>query len=155
MATMVHLIKWHLQESLISVLVGIILRQAAGLGSWNNGSKMFDGLEMGALQALEDTIFLTDDHLGAWDAGFSDYLMRQLSGDPVDWPIRYEGLVPNCENVEWESGNCGDHRTLTHLPVYGRPYPMPALPQPHKSTVHEKGLEALGWRKAENIVKNW
>ena len=35
---------------------------------------------------------------------------------------------------------------MTHLPAYAKPYPMPALPLPRKSAVHQRGLDALGWR---------
>ena len=64
----------------------------------------------------------------------------------ADWPITYEDMAPYYEKVEWEIGICGDHRTMTHLPAYDRPYPMPALPLPHKSGIHKRGLESLGWQ---------
>ena len=51
---------------------------------------------------------------------------------------------PWYEKVEWEIGICGDHRTMTHLPAYDKPYPMPALPLPHKSGHTQARLGATG-----------
>ncbi len=87
----------------------------------------------------------------AWRYMPQDFRMASEYGAPdgsslADWPIAYEDLEPYYEKVEWEIGICGDHRTMTHLPAYDKPYPMPALPLPHKSGIHQRGLEALGWR---------
>ena len=87
----------------------------------------------------------------AWRFMPQDFRMASEYGVPAgsslaDWPIRYEDLEPFYEKVEWEIGICGDHRTMTHLPAYDRPYPMPALPLPHKSGVHQRGLQTLGWQ---------
>ena len=87
----------------------------------------------------------------AWRYMPQDFRMASEYGVPAgsslaDWPITYEDLLPWYERVEWEIGICGDHRTMTHLPAYDKPYPMPALPLPHKSTVHKRGLETLGWQ---------
>ncbi len=87
----------------------------------------------------------------AWRYMPQDFRMASEYGVPAgsslaDWPIRYEDLAPYYEKVEWEIGICGDHRTMTHLPTYDKPYPMPALPLPYKSSVHLRGLETLGWQ---------
>lgn len=87
----------------------------------------------------------------AWRFMPQDFRMASEYGRPAgsslaDWPIAYEDLAPYYEKVEWEIGICGDHRTMTHLPTYDKPYPMPALPLPRKSSAHERGLEALGWQ---------
>ena len=87
----------------------------------------------------------------AWRYMPQDFRMASEYGLPegsslVDWPISYKDLLPYYENLEWEIGICGDHRAMTHLPAYDKPYPMPALPLPHKSSVHKRGLEALGWK---------
>ena len=87
----------------------------------------------------------------AWRFMPQDFRMASEYGVPVgsslaDWPINYEDMRPWYERVEWEIGICGDHRTMTHLPAYPKPYPMPALPLPHKSSLHKRGLEALGWQ---------
>ena len=87
----------------------------------------------------------------AWRFMPQDFRMASEYGVPegsslADWPIGYEDLLPYYEKVEWEIGICGDHRTMTHLPTYDKPYPMPALPLPHKSGVHKRGLEQLGWQ---------
>lgn len=89
----------------------------------------------------------------AWRFMPQDFRMASEYGVPegsslADWPISYEDLAPYYEKVEWEIGVCGDHRTMTHLPAYDKPYPMPALPLPHKSSVHKRGLDALGWQSA-------
>ena len=86
----------------------------------------------------------------AWRFMPQDFRMASEYGVPegsslANWPIDYQDLEPFYEKVEWEIGICGDHRTMTHLPDYNKPYPMPALPLPHKSSVHERGLESLGW----------
>ncbi len=87
----------------------------------------------------------------AWRFMPQDFRMASEYGVPegsslADWPIGYEDLLPWYEKVEWEIGICGDHRTMTHLPAYDKPYPMPALPLPHKSGIHKRGLEQLGWQ---------
>ncbi len=87
----------------------------------------------------------------AWRFMPQDFRMASEYGVPAgsslaDWPISYADLLPYYERVEWEIGVCGDHRSMTHLPAYARPYPMPALPLPHKSNVHRRGLDALGWQ---------
>ena len=87
----------------------------------------------------------------AWRFMPQDFRMAREYGVPegsslADWPIRYEDLAPYYQKVEWEIGICGDHQTMTHLPAYEKPYPMPALPLPHKSGVHKRGLDVLGWR---------
>ena len=87
----------------------------------------------------------------AWRFMPKDFSMASEYGVPegsslADWPISYADLAPYYERVEWEIGICGDHRTMTHLPPYEKPYPMPALPLPHKSAVYKRGLDALGWR---------
>ncbi len=87
----------------------------------------------------------------AWRFMPQDFRMASEYGLPkgsslADWPITYEDMAPYYEKVEWEIGICGDHRTMTHLPAYDRPYPMPALPLPHKSGIHKRGLESLGWQ---------
>ena len=87
----------------------------------------------------------------AWRYMPQDFRMASEYGVPegsslADWPLAYQDLLPYYERVEWEIGVCGDHRGMTHLPAYGKPYPMPALPLPHKSSVHLRGLETLGWR---------
>ena len=86
----------------------------------------------------------------AWRYMPQDFRMATEYGVPkgsslADWPIAYEDLAPYYEKVEWEIGICGDHRTMNHLPAYNKPYPMPALPLPYKSSVHLRGLQALGW----------
>ena len=86
----------------------------------------------------------------AWRYMPQDFRMATEYGVPkgsslADWPITYEDLAPYYEKVEWEIGICGDHRTMNHLPAYNKPYPMPALPLPYKSSVHLRGLQALGW----------
>lgn len=87
----------------------------------------------------------------AWRFMPQDFRMASEYGVPegsslADWPITYEDMAPYYEKVEWEIGICGDHQTMTHLPAYDKPYPMPALPLPHKSSVHKRGLESLGWQ---------
>ena len=87
----------------------------------------------------------------AWRFMPQDFRMASEYGVPegsslADWPISYEEMVPYYEKVEWEIGICGDHRVMTHLPAYDKPYPMPALPLPHKSSVYKGGLDALGWQ---------
>lgn len=87
----------------------------------------------------------------AWRFMPQDFRMASEYGVPkgsslADWPIGYDDLLPYYERVEWEIGVCGDHRSMTHLPAYDKPYPMPALPLPHKSSVHRRGLDALGWQ---------
>ncbi len=87
----------------------------------------------------------------AWRFMPQDFRMASEYGQPegsslADWPITYEDLAPYYEKVEWEIGICGDHQTMTHLPEYRRPYPMPALPLPYKSSVHKRGLHSLGWQ---------
>ena len=87
----------------------------------------------------------------AWRFMPQDFRMASHYGVPAgsslaDWPIGYADLEPYYEKVEWEVGVCGDHRTMSHLPDYARPYPMPALKLPHKSSVHRQGLRELGWQ---------
>lgn len=87
----------------------------------------------------------------AWRYMPQDFRMASEYGVPkdsslADWPISYDDLLPYYERVEWEIGVCGDHHSMTHLPAYAKPYPMPALPLPHKSSVHRRGLDALGWQ---------
>ncbi len=87
----------------------------------------------------------------AWRFMPQDFRMASIYGVPdgsslADWPITYEDLAPYYEQVEWELGVCGDHQTMTHLPAYAKPYPMPALPLSRKSIVHRGGLEKLGWQ---------
>ncbi len=87
----------------------------------------------------------------AWRFMPQDFRMASEYGVPAgsslaDWPLSYEDLAPYYEKVEWEIGICGDHRGMTHLPAYKKPYPMPALPLPYKSTVHKSGLQRLGWQ---------
>ncbi len=87
----------------------------------------------------------------AWRFMPQDFEMASTYGVPngsslADWPISFAAVEPYYEKVEWEVGICGDAATMTHLPAYQRPYPMPALPLPHKSTVLRAGLESLGWQ---------
>ena len=87
----------------------------------------------------------------AWRFMPQDFRMASIYGVPAgsslsDWPIRYEDVLPYYQKVEREIGICGDHRTMTHLPPYDQPYPMPPLKLPYKSSVHRQGLEALGWQ---------
>jgi choline dehydrogenase-like flavoprotein len=87
----------------------------------------------------------------AWRFMPQDFRMASIYGVPegsslADWPIRYEDLAPYYERAEWEIGVSGDHQTMTHLPAYGKPYPMPALTLSHKSVVHRSGLLQLGWQ---------
>ncbi len=87
----------------------------------------------------------------AWRYMPQDFRMASEYGVPkgsslADWPLSYADLLPYYERVEWEIGVSGDHRSMTHLPAYDKPYPMPALPLPHKSSVHQGGLAALGWQ---------
>ncbi len=87
----------------------------------------------------------------AWRFMPQDFRMASEYGIPpgsslADWPISYEDLLPYYERVEWEIGICGDHETMTHLPAYTKPYPMPALHLPYKSSVHQRGAQALGWQ---------
>ena len=87
----------------------------------------------------------------AWRFMPQDFRMASEYGVPegsslADWPIGYQDMAPYYEKVEWEIGISGDHRTMTHLPAYDKPYPMPALPLPHKSGIHQRGLDRLGWQ---------
>ena len=87
----------------------------------------------------------------AWRFMPQDFRMATEYGVPAgsslaDWPITYADMAPYYEKVEWEVGISGDHRTMTHLPAYDKPYPMPALPLPFKSSRHQQGLERLGWQ---------
>ena len=80
-----------------------------------------------------------------------DFRMASAYGVPegsslADWPIAYEDVAPWYERVEWEIGISGDHRAMTHLPPYERPYPMPSLPPNAQMRVHSAGLDALGWQ---------
>lgn len=86
----------------------------------------------------------------AWRFMPQDFRMASIYGVPegsslADWPISYEDLAPYYERIEWEMGVCGDDQTMTHLPAYRKPYPMPALTLAHKSEVHLGGLQRLGW----------
>ena len=86
----------------------------------------------------------------AWRFMPQDFRMASIYGVPegsslADWPLDYDELAPYYEQVEWQLGVCGDHRGMTHLPDYRRPYPMPALPLPSKSRVFLDALESLGW----------
>ncbi len=86
----------------------------------------------------------------AWRFMPQDFQMASVYGVPdgsslADWPLTYADLVPYYERAEWEIGVCGDHRMMGHLPEYAKPYPMPPLALAHKSVVHERGLEKLGW----------
>lgn len=87
----------------------------------------------------------------AWRFMPQDFRMASIYGVPegsslADWCISYEDVEPYYEKVEWELGVCGDHTLMSHLPDYHNPYPMPALPLPHKSIIHRAGLETLGWQ---------
>jgi choline dehydrogenase-like flavoprotein len=87
----------------------------------------------------------------SWRFMPQDFRMASIYGVPegsslADWVIGYDDVLPYYEKVEWELGVCGDHQLMTHLPAYDKPYPMPPLPLPHKSAVHLKGLEKLGWQ---------
>lgn len=87
----------------------------------------------------------------AWRFMPQDFRMATTYGVPAgsslaDWPIGYEDLAPYYERAEWEIGVCGDHQTMTHLPAYAGPYPMPPLGLSHKSVVHRNGLQQLGWQ---------
>ena len=88
----------------------------------------------------------------AWRFMPQDFRMASIYGVPAgsslaDWPIQYADLVPYYEKVEWEVGVCGEAAVMSHLPAYTKPYPMPPLPLPHKSTVHQGGLQKLGWQQ--------
>ena len=86
----------------------------------------------------------------AWRFMPQDFRMASIYGVPAgsslaDWPLDYDELAPYYEKVEWQIGVCGDHRGMTHLPEYAKPYPMPALPLPSKSRVFQDALGSLGW----------
>lgn len=88
----------------------------------------------------------------AWRFMPQDFQMASIYGVPegsslADWPITYEDVVPYYETVEWEIGVCGDASMMPHLPAYNKDYPMPPMAPSHKSLVHERGLEALGWNR--------
>ena len=88
----------------------------------------------------------------AWRFMPQDFRMATAYGVPegsslADWPISYEDLAPWYERVEWEIGVSGDHRAMTHLPPYARPYPMPPLPPNTQMRVNSAGLEGLGWQQ--------
>ncbi len=81
-----------------------------------------------------------------------DFRMASTYGVPegsslADWPIDYEDLEPWYEKVEWEIGVSGDHRSMTHLPPYKRPYPMPPQPDNAQVRAGRAGLQALGWNE--------
>ena len=81
-----------------------------------------------------------------------DFRMASTYGVPegsslADWPISYEDVEPWYEKVEWEIGVSGDHRSMTHLPPYRRPYPMPPLPDNAQARAGRAGLAALGWNE--------
>jgi choline dehydrogenase-like flavoprotein len=87
----------------------------------------------------------------AWRFMPQDFRMASVYGVPegsslADWVISYEDVLPYYEKVEWEIGVCGDHQTMSHLPQYDKPYPMPALPLSSKSAIHLNGLHSLGWQ---------
>lgn len=87
----------------------------------------------------------------AWRFMPQDFRMATIYGVPkdsslADWPIQYDDLAPYYEKVEWEVGVCGDAAVMSHLPAYDKAYPMPPLPMPHKSTIHQRGLQKLGWQ---------
>jgi choline dehydrogenase-like flavoprotein len=87
----------------------------------------------------------------AWRFMPQDFRLASIYGVPAgsslaDWVISYDDVVPYYEKVEWELGVCADHRLMTHLPAYNKPYPMPPLPLPYKSSIHLNGLETLGWQ---------
>ena len=87
----------------------------------------------------------------AWRFMPQDFQMATLYGVPegsslADWPIDYADVEPYYEKVEWELGVCGDHARMSHLPDYNKPYPMPALPLPHKSSVLQGALDSLDWQ---------
>lgn len=86
----------------------------------------------------------------AWRFMPQDFRMASIYGVPpgsslADWPIGYEDLEPWYEKVEWEIGVSGDHRAMTHLPPYRRPYPMPPLPPNAQVRAGQAALQALGW----------
>ncbi len=81
-----------------------------------------------------------------------DFRMASTYGVPegsslADWPVSYEDVEPWYEKVEWEIGVSGDHRSMTHLPPYKRPYPMPPLPDNAQVRAGRAGLAALGWNE--------
>ncbi|MBZ0304216.1 MAG: GMC family oxidoreductase, partial [Anaerolineae bacterium] len=87
----------------------------------------------------------------AWRFMPQDFRMASTYGVPdgsslADWPISYDDLAPYYERAEWEIGVAGDHRTMTHLPAYPRPYPMSPLPPNLQAQTYRRGLEALGWQ---------
>lgn len=88
----------------------------------------------------------------SWRFMPQDFRMASTYGVPegsslADWVISYEDILPYYEKVEWEMGVCGDHQIMSHLPTYNKPYPMPPLPLSYKSSVHQNGLESLGWQQ--------
>src|SRR5690606_13362875 len=87
----------------------------------------------------------------AWRFMPQDFRMASIYGVPegsslADWPISYDDLAPYYERVEWEFGVCGDHQAMTHLPDYGKPYPMPPMSASLQAQTYRKGLDALGWQ---------
>lgn len=87
----------------------------------------------------------------AWRFMPQDFRMASTYGVPegsslADWPISYDDLAPYYERVEWEFGVCGDHQAMTHLPDYGKPYPMPPMSASLQAQTYRKGLDALGWQ---------
>ena len=81
-----------------------------------------------------------------------DFRMASTYGVPegsslADWPVSYEDVEPWYEKVEWEIGVSGDHRSMTHLPPYKRPYPMPPQPDNAQARAGRAGLQALGWNE--------
>src|SRR5262249_47472149 len=86
----------------------------------------------------------------AWRFMPQDFRMASLYGVPegsslADWPITYDELAPYYERIEWEIGVCGDASSMTHLPTYEKPYPMPPQTPTNSANVFRKGAASLGW----------
>ena len=89
----------------------------------------------------------------AWRFMPNDFRMASVYGVPegsslADWPISYAELEPYYERAEWEIGVCGQHKEMTHLPDYAKPYPMSSMPINRQGQILRRGTAALGWHTA-------
>lgn len=73
-----------------------------------------------------------------------DFAVRQLYGQGLDWPLRYDDIEPDYRVAEREIGICADVETQTYLGLRypeGYVYPMKGLPLSYLDQMVGKGID--------------
>ncbi len=72
-----------------------------------------------------------------------DFEMKSRFGRGLDWPMSYDDLRPDYDQVQREVGLAGDAEQEVWRPA-GEPYPMPPVPIWKQGALIARGFEKLG-----------